>query len=131
MLVRIARLSLIALAVALLAPLPAHAQKVPAPPSMPASTSDASSPSADSSFANGNPADFEREHMIRNMTLQRNKLRQKEIVDDSQQLLDLAKQLQDAVLKSNKDELSLSVVNTAAEIEKLAKSVKEKMRDGN
>jgi hypothetical protein len=130
MLVRIARPSLIALAVALLAPLAAPAQKVPTAPSMPASTADDSGPNSDSPFANANPIDAGRAHMLRTMTLQRNKIRQKEIVDDTQQLLDLAKQLQDAVSKSNKDELSLSVVNTAAEIEKLAKTVKEKMRDG-
>jgi hypothetical protein len=84
-----------------------------------------------------NPADFptvphdpEQARMLRDMGRQRNAIRQKEIVDDTNQLLDLASKLKDAVDKSNKDELSLSVVNTAAEIEKLAKVVKEKMRDG-
>ncbi len=46
------------------------------------------------------------------------------------QLVDLANKLKDAVDKSTKDQLSLSVINTATEIEKLAKTVKEKMRDG-
>jgi hypothetical protein len=32
--------------------------------------------------------------------------------------------------RSSGDPLSVSVVNTAAEIEKLAKTVKERMRDG-
>jgi selenocysteine lyase/cysteine desulfurase len=68
--------------------------------------------------------------MLKDMSRERNNLRQKQIVDETNHLLDLAKQLKDAVDKSSKDQLSLSVVNTATEIEKLAKVVKEKMRDG-
>jgi hypothetical protein len=64
------------------------------------------------------------------MSRDRNVLRQKEIIEDTNHLMDLVKQLKDAVDKSSKDQLSLSVVNTAGEIEKLAKSVKDKMRDG-
>lgn len=108
----------------------AHAQKVPNPPTIPNSSADTAAPSTDSPFANTNPPDPERAHMLRNMIQERNKIRQKQIIDDTQQLLDLAKELQEAVAKSNKNELSLNVVNTAAEIEKLAKTVKEKMRDG-
>jgi hypothetical protein len=74
--------------------------------------------------------DPEQSHMLRKMVKERNMIRQQLIVDDTNRLLDLAKQLKDAVDKSNKNELSLSVVTTAAEIEKLAKTVKEKMRDG-
>lgn len=76
------------------------------------------------------PHDPEQARMMKDMGRQRNVIRQKEIVSDTEHLLDLAKQLKDAVDKSSKDQLSLSVVNTASEIEKLAKSVKEKMRDG-
>jgi hypothetical protein len=68
--------------------------------------------------------------MLHAMAKERSALRQKEIVDDTNQLLDLAKQLKAAVDKSSKDQLSLNVVATATQIEKLAKSVKEKMRDG-
>lgn len=78
-----------------------------------------------------NPHDPEQLRMMKEMSRDRNALRQKEIVADTDQLMDLVKQLKDAVDKSSKDQLSLSVVNTATEIEKLAKSVKEKMRDGN
>lgn len=79
---------------------------------------------------NDNPRDPEQSRMLKDMTRERNQLRQKQIVEDTNQLLDLARQLKDAVDKSSKDQLSLSVVNTATEIEKLAKTVKEKMRDG-
>lgn len=127
---RFSRLSPIALA-ALLAfalPLAARAQKVPTPPPL-GSSADTSLNGTDSPFAN-NPPDPAHSHMLRAMSRERNAARQEEIVEDTQQLLGLAKQLQAAVAKSNKNELSLEVVNTAAEIEKLAKSVKEKMRDG-
>lgn len=68
--------------------------------------------------------------MAAKMVQERNVIRQKEIVDETNQLLDLAKQLKDAVDKSSKDQLSLDVVKKAEEIEKLAKEVKTKMRDG-
>jgi hypothetical protein len=68
--------------------------------------------------------------MAAKMARERNVLRQKAIVDETNQLLDLAKQLKDAVDKSDRDELSLAVVRKAEEIEKLAKDVKTKMRDG-
>jgi hypothetical protein len=82
-------------------------------------------------FGNSAPADSSQAHMMREMAKERSVLRQKEIVDETNQLLDLAKQLKDAVDKTDRDQLSLNVVNTAAEIEKLAKSVKQKMRDGD
>jgi hypothetical protein len=81
-------------------------------------------------FGNTPPSDPNQVHMLRAMAKERSVLRQKEIVDDTTQLLDLAKQLKAAVDKSSKDQLSLDVVTEAAQIEKLAKSVKEKMRDG-
>ncbi|HEX4008240.1 MAG TPA: hypothetical protein VHX60_18845 [Acidobacteriaceae bacterium] len=81
-------------------------------------------------FATTAPTDPTQIHMMKAMAKERNVIRQKEIVADTTQLLNLAKQLKEAVDKSSKDQLSLSVVDTAAQIEKLAKSVKDKMRDG-
>jgi len=54
--------------------------------------------------------------------------RQKQLVSDTQKLLALATQLKTDVDKSNKDMLSLDVVRKADEIEKLAHSVKERMK---
>lgn len=109
------------------ASLPADAQtQTPAPPSVSIGTH-----VPPPLFANATPPDPSQAHMLHEMAKERNLIRQKEIIDDTNQLLDLAKQLQNAVNKSSKDQLSLNVVNTASEIEKLAKSVKEKMRDGN
>ena len=58
----------------------------------------------------------------------RNVDRQKQIVVDTQKLVDLANQLKADVEKSNKDTLSLDVIRKADEIEKLAKQVKDKMK---
>jgi hypothetical protein len=54
--------------------------------------------------------------------------RQKQLVTDTQKLVALANELKTDVDKSNKDMLSLDVIRKADEIEKLAHSVKEKMK---
>jgi hypothetical protein len=87
-------------------------------------------PPATVDIGNSPLSDPSQVHILRAMAKERNAMRQQQIVDETNQLLDLAKQLKTAVDKSSQDQLSLSVVNTATEIEKLAKSVKEKMRDG-
>jgi hypothetical protein len=60
--------------------------------------------------------------------IKRNTQRQQDIVSDTAKLLDLAQQLKDEVDKSRKDQMSVSVIKKAEEIEKLAKAVKEKMK---
>ena len=59
---------------------------------------------------------------------QRNLDRQKRLVADTDKLLQLAQELKVEVGKSNKDMLSVTVIKKAEEIEKLAKSVKERMK---
>ena len=54
--------------------------------------------------------------------------RRKQIADDSARLLKLATDLKAEVDKTTKDTLSLSVIRKAEEIEKLAHSVRDKMR---
>lgn len=58
----------------------------------------------------------------------RNVERQKQLVADTQRLLSLANELKSDVDKSTKDTLSLDVIRKADEIEKLAHTVKEKMK---
>ena len=58
----------------------------------------------------------------------RNLERQKKLQEDTARLLSLANELKADVDKSTKDMLSLDVVRKADEIEKLAHSVKEKMK---
>lgn len=58
----------------------------------------------------------------------RNEDRQKRLVEDTHKLLTLANQLKEEVDKSSKDTMSITVIKKAEEIEKLAKSVKERMK---
>ena len=58
----------------------------------------------------------------------RNDDRQKKLVEDTAKLVALANELKVVVDKSNKNTLSLDVVRKADEIEKLAHSVKERMK---
>ncbi len=54
--------------------------------------------------------------------------RQAKLLADTNHLYELVQQLKAEVAKSSKDTLSLEVVKKAAEVEKLAKSLKERMR---
>jgi HPt (histidine-containing phosphotransfer) domain-containing protein len=60
-----------------------------------------------------------------------NQERQAELKRDTDKLFQLATQLKQAVAKSNENTLSLEVIKKAGEIEKLAKSVRDKMRGQN
>jgi hypothetical protein len=57
--------------------------------------------------------------------------KKKQIVDESAELLNMALALKAEVDKTTKDTLSLNVIKKADEIEKLAKSVKEKMKQSS
>jgi hypothetical protein len=58
-----------------------------------------------------------------------NKKRQQDIRDETEKLYQLATDLKAAVDKSNENMLSLDVIRKAEEVEKLAKKVREKMKD--
>jgi hypothetical protein len=55
-------------------------------------------------------------------------MRRKQIADDSTRLLNMAIALKAEVDKTTKDTLSINVIRKADEIEKLARSVREKMK---
>ena len=55
-------------------------------------------------------------------------MRQAQLAADTKKLYQLATELRAEVAKTNKDTLSLSVVKKAEEVEKLAKSIKDRMR---
>lgn len=55
--------------------------------------------------------------------------RQKRLVQDTQKLVELANELQAEVNKSTKNDLSLTVIKKATEIEKLAHDVRERERN--
>ena len=54
--------------------------------------------------------------------------RQQDIQKDTEKLLELATELKQAVDKSSENTLSLDVIKKAEQIEKLAKTVKDKMK---
>ncbi len=70
-------------------------------------------------------------HLAEQQAHKRNAQRQEQIVADTAKLLALAQDLKAEVDKSNKNTLSVDVVKKAEEIEKLSKSIKERMRDGS
>ena len=74
------------------------------------------------------PGDPMSRQRLEKMEKARNTDRQKHLVQDTDKLLALAKELKEQVDKSNSDTLSVEVVKKAGEIEKLAKSVKDRMR---
>jgi hypothetical protein len=78
----------------------------------------------------GQEKDPERARMERDMAKRANHERQEQIKKDTARLLKLATELREYVDKSNENTLSLEVVKKAEEIEKLAHSVKEKMKSG-
>jgi len=59
-----------------------------------------------------------------------NLARQKEMISDADKLLKLAKELNDEIAAKNAASLTEDQLHKIAEIEKLARSVKEKMADG-
>ena len=73
-------------------------------------------------------ADESRDRLAREMAKKANVARQATLKSDTDKLLKLAVELKDSVDKSNVNVLSVDVMKKAEEIEKLAKSVKEKMK---
>jgi len=59
---------------------------------------------------------------------EQNELRQKQMTEDTAKLLQLATELKTEMDKSTKDTLSMNVVRKAEQIEKLAHTVREKMK---
>ncbi len=72
--------------------------------------------------------DDEHAKIERDMLKRANTQRQQQLQRDTDRLLQLATELKQAVDKSNENTLSIEVIKKAEEIERLAHSVKEKMR---
>ena len=76
-------------------------------------------------------ADEAHQRQAREMAKQANLQRQAALKSDTDKLLKLAVDLKNYVDKSNENVLSLEVLKKAEEIEKLAHSVKDKMKGPN
>jgi len=74
------------------------------------------------------PQDEERARFEKEQAKKANEERQAQLKRDTDKLLSLATELKQSVDKSNENTLSLDVIKKADEIEKLAHSVKEKMK---
>jgi hypothetical protein len=72
--------------------------------------------------------DEARVKMEKEMAKRANQARHADLKRDTEKLLKLATELKESVDKSNENTLSVDVVRKAEEIEKLAHSVKDKMR---
>jgi hypothetical protein len=72
-----------------------------------------------------------RDKLSRDMAKKANQERQASLKADTDKLFKLSTELKDYVDKTNENVLSLDVLKKAEEIEKLAKSVKEKMKGPN
>ncbi len=98
---------------------------------LPISAQDA--PQLPSSFPHGpsrqiDPDEEARKQAEQEMAKKANKERQDQLKRDTDTLLKLASELKEYVDKTNENVLSLDVIKKAEQIEKLAHSVKEKMR---
>lgn len=76
-------------------------------------------------------SDDSRERIARDMAKKANLERQAALKADTDKLVKLAGELKQYVDKSNENVLSLDVLKKAEEIEKLAHSVKDKMKGPN
>jgi hypothetical protein len=85
---------------------------------------------ADPITTTGDPDDNER-RLARDMAKKANLERQAQLKTDTDKLLKLSQELKEYVDKSNANVLSLNVLKKAEEIEKLARSVKDKMKGPN
>ena len=77
---------------------------------------------------NNGEGDVSTSRMAEQQARSRNVDRQKKIKIDTDRLLALATDLKEQVDKTDKNVLSIEVIRKAEEIEKLAKSVKERMK---
>lgn len=75
--------------------------------------------------------DTMQQQMAHDLAKKANEDRQKALKSDANRLLKLASELKEDVDKSNENVLSLDVIKKAEQIEKLAHSVKEKMKGPN
>ena len=85
---------------------------------------------ADSSPVTTEPDEGQR-RLAHEMAKKANLERQAQLKSDTVKLLRLSQELKDYVDKSNENVLSLDVLKKAEEIEKLARSVKDKMKGPN
>ena len=93
-------------------------------------TSFAQLPETGSSQRPNGEVDEQTAKILKEQAKKANKLRQEELKRDTEKLFQLASELKQYVDKTNENVLSLDVIKKTEEIEKLAHSVKTKMKAG-
>ena len=104
----------------------AHVQKDTSPEKSASEISDAQSPASTQSDPKASETEQKETEASKPMTPADPGKAQ--LVADTQKLYQLTQELKAEVAKSNKDTLSIAVIKKAEEVEKLAKSLKERMR---
>jgi hypothetical protein len=74
------------------------------------------------------PEDEQHQKMLKELEKKANQKRQQELKHDTEKLLQLATELKSYVDKTNENVMSMEVIKKSEEIERLAHSVKEKMK---
>lgn len=97
-------------------------------PSRAASQAGVQIPIPQNPSAQPSPEDEARQRWEHDHEKKANEERFQKIKDDTEKLVTLSNQLKEYVAKANEHTLSVNVVKKAEEIEKLAKSVKDKMK---
>jgi flagellar motility protein MotE (MotC chaperone) len=92
-----------------------------------AQSADQSAPSLAGAQRNNQEEAWEAQQK-RDMARKENQKRQQDLKKDADKLLELATELKQYVDKTNENTLSIEVIKKAEEIEKLAHSVKDKMK---
>ena len=77
------------------------------------------------------PEEEQRLRMEREMAKKANQARQADLKRDTEKLVTLATELKEYLDETNESTLSVDVIKKAEEIEKLARSVKDKMKGSN
>jgi hypothetical protein len=119
-------LSLVAFGLILFAGIAAQGQSMPAQP--PYAATPSQSPQSSQPQIDDRPEDPLMSRSREKQEIARNTDRQKKLTEDTEKLLALATELKEQVGKTDKNVLSVDVIKKADEIEKLAKSVKDRMK---
>jgi hypothetical protein len=106
----------------------AQAQKEPPPQKSTSDISASDTQSQTSAQTDPKPSETEQKRTEPSKPMTPGDPRQAQLLADTQKLYQLTQELKAEVAKSNKDTLSIAVIKKAEEVEKLAKSLKERMK---
>jgi hypothetical protein len=107
------------------AQMPGSGSQIQQPPLLPSSQTQTQSPITAPNLDTLDPAEMARLRVLREK--QMNDERRRKLVADTERLLELSTELKTEVDKATKNELSVTVVQKAAEIERLAHDVRTRM----